>query len=97
MEGKLIDIEIRIPVDKKIDKTEKFTFKERLLISNALVAVHKGNPNKIQKTFYELNQYILQRGLNPITVGYNVTRKIELKNQDDSEIYVYVGINPNII
>lgn len=34
---------------------------------------------------------------NPITVGYNVTKKMDMLNPENTEIDVYVGISPNIL
>ncbi len=35
--------------------------------------------------------------LQPITVGYNVTKKADKLNPENTEIDVYVGISPNIL
>ena len=52
---------------------------------------------RLQNTCNELNQYIVQNKLMPITVGYNVTKKIDPVNIIKTEIDVYVGISPNIL
>lgn len=97
VDGNLLDIEILLPIDKKIPNIEKYSYKEKLRITNALVAKHKGNPMGLQETCIQLNQYIMEQKLVPITVGYNVTKKIDPINVEDSEVDIYVGISPNIL
>jgi effector-binding domain-containing protein len=97
VEGDLLDIEILLPIDKKIENFDKYIYKDRIKIVNALVAKHHGNPAALQNTCNELNQYILEKQLTPITAGYNVTRKINPANIQDTEVDVYVGISPNIL
>ena len=58
---------------------------------------YKGNPNGLQEACNELNKYIIDNKLQPITVGYNVTKKIDPLDINNAEIDVYVGINPNIL
>ncbi len=89
-------MEILLPIDREISSTDEFCYKERIKIVNALVAKHKGNPMKLQNTCNELNQYIAENKLVPITAGYNVTKKTNPIDIEDTEIDVYVGINPNI-
>ena len=39
----------------------------------------------------------MEHNLQPITVGYNVTKKMDMLNPENTEIDVYVGISPNIL
>lgn len=97
VEGNLMDIEILLPIDRKIENSDKYIYKEKIKIVNALVGKHHGNPAELQNTCNELNQYIMENRLTPITVGYNVIRKVNPANIQDTEIDVYVGISPNIL
>lgn len=97
VEGTVMDLEIMIPVDKKIADTGQFYYKEKLKIGNALMAKHVGNPVRLQDTCNDLNQYIMDHQLMPITVGYNVTKNVDVSNVNNTEIEIYVGINPNIL
>lgn len=45
----------------------------------------------------QLNQYIVEHKLWPITAGYNVTKKTDMLNPENTEMDVYVGISPNIL
>ena len=97
VDGNRMDIEILLPVDKKIQVTGKYTYKDRIKIVNAVVAKYVGNPAGLQEACNELNQYIMEHKLSPITVGYNVTKNINPMNMEETEIDVYVGISPNVL
>lgn len=97
VEGDMIDIELLMPIDKSIDSTDKFVFKNQIKIVNAVIAVYKGHPMGLQDACNQLNQYIMEHKLQPITVGYNVTKKTDMLNPENTEIDVYVGISPNIL
>lgn len=97
VEGEWIDAEILLPINKRIPSIGKYVFKEKLLITNALQAKHIGNPTELQLTCNELNRHIIDNKLVPITAGYNVTRRVDMLNPNNSEIDVYVGISPNIL
>ena len=73
VEGNELDIELLMPIDKSIDSTDKFAFKNYIKIINAVVASYKGRPIGLQEACNQLNQYIMEHKLQPITVGYNVT------------------------
>lgn len=92
-----IDIELLIPIDKSINSVDKFVFKNQIKIVNAVVACYKGHPIGLQEACNQLNQYIMEHKLQPITVGYNVTKKTDMLNPENTEIDVYVGISPNIL
>lgn len=93
----MIDIELLMPIDKSIDSTDKFVFKNQIKIVNAVVIHYIGNPNELQVAYNELNKYIIDNGLNVITAGYNVTKKVSSLDINNTEIEIYVGINPNIL
>lgn len=98
VEETILDIEILIPVNKRIEcNNTQFVFKDKLKIVNAVKSVHKGNPATLQDTCNELNQYMMAHQMVPITVGYNVTKKVDMLDINQSEIEVYVGISPNIL
>lgn len=97
VESDMIDIELLMPIDKSIDSTDRFVFKNQIKIVNAVVACYKGHPMGLQEACNQLNQYIMEHKLQPITVGYNVTKKTDILNPENAEIDVYVGISPNIL
>ena len=97
MEGDAIDVELLMPIDKCVDSTDKFGFKNQIKIVNAVIATYKGHPIGLQEACNELNQYIMEHILQPITVGYNITKKTDMSNPEHTEIDVCVGINPNIL
>lgn len=97
VEGDMIDIELLMPIDKSIDSTDKFVFKNQIKIVNAVVACYKGHPLGLQEACNQLNQYIVEHKLQPITVGYNVTKKTDMLDPENTKVDVYVGISPNIL
>lgn len=97
IENDAIEVELLMPIDKSIASTDRFVFKNQIKIVNAVVACYKGNPMGLQEACNKLNRYITEHGLQPITVGYNVTKKTDMLNPDNTEIDVYVGISPNIL
>jgi hypothetical protein len=97
VEGDAIDIELLMPIDKTIDSSDRFVFKNQIKIVIAVVACYKGHPMGLQDACNQLNQYIVEHSLQPITVGYNVTKKTDMLDPENTEIDVYVGISPNIL
>ena len=92
-----MDMEILIPIDKKTEESEVFKFKKEFILTNAIKAIHKGNPMMLQNTFNEINSYMQLNNLQPISSAYNVTihDAKDMSEIDSVEIHVYVGINPN--
>ena len=96
-EDGMIEAAVLLPINRRIDDINGYVFKERIKIVNALTVRHKGNPVKLRETYNELNQYISRNNLVPITAGYNITRKIDMTDVNNTEIDIYVGISPNIL
>lgn len=95
--GPVMDIEILLPLDWEITPPVGYSWKPHFLLTNALKITHTGNPAGLEQSINELNQFIIQNKLVPISTGYNVTVK-EAKTPmelDQMEIDVYVGISPN--
>ncbi|MGN0316442.1 MAG: hypothetical protein ACI4E1_00730 [Lachnospira sp.] len=97
IENDVIEVELLMPIDMSIDSTDRFVFKNQIKIVNAVIASYKGHPMGLQDVCNQLNQYIMEHKLQPITVGYNVTKKTDMLNTENTEIDVYVGISPNIL
>lgn len=97
--GPVMDVELLLPLDREIRVPEGYIWKPHFLLTNALRLHHVGHPSKLQNNINALNAYIQERCLTPITTGYNVTVK-EAKTPlelDNMEVYVYVGISPNVL
>ena len=97
VDGMMIDIEILMPIDKIVETKGDYVFKKEFKIVNAVVVSYRGNPSRLQEACDVLNNYIIENGLQPITTGYNVTKRLDMLNLENTEIDVYVGINPNIL
>ena len=95
--GEFVDMEVLVPIDKEIQNVGDYTFRKEIKIVNAVMVTYKGNPIGLQDACNELNQYIENKKLQPITVGYNVTQCIDPMNMENTISKIYVGINPNIV
>ncbi len=91
------DIELIIPINKKIEDTEKFTYKETIKILNALMAKCKGNPADVDTTLLELEKYIAVNKLLPTSVAYQVVTSMDEADTDNSEMVIYIGVSANIL
>ncbi|WP_163193618.1 AraC family transcriptional regulator [Clostridium thermarum] len=95
----VLDMEILVPLNKKIDSQKEYKFKKNFYLTNALKTTHVGNPAMLQNTYNNLNRYIQEKCVQPITSAYNVTTKdiSDLSKIDEVIIDIYIGINPNIV
>jgi hypothetical protein len=94
-----MDAEIYIPIDKEIPSQGELIYKPELLLTNCLKVTYIGNPQLLQKTLDELNQFIAMNKLMPISVGFNVTIH-EITDPADIELFeveTYVSISGNVI
>lgn len=95
--GDILDMEILIPLNHEIQVPQGYAWKPDFLLTNALMIKHVGNPVRLQESIQKLNQFILERGLVPISTGYNVTVR-EAKTPlelDSMEVDIYVSVSPN--
>lgn len=88
----ILDVEILFPVKYKVPCKEPYEFKNKIRIVNALY-VREDDISKLQDTLNQINQYILNNKLQPITSAYLVQSKHDNKMITD----IYIGINPNIL
>lgn len=94
-----MDIEILIPVDKEFIDTNIYKFKKELKLANCLKASHKGNPTIFQNMIINVQKYIEENKLVPISTLYIVNIN-EAKTQEEIDSYqadAYISISPNII
>ncbi len=90
------DMEILIPIDRNISVSAPYTIKPVFKLKNAVKIRHIGNPAMMQNTADELMQYIKNKGLMPVTTGYNVTVQAP-SAVDDLIVDIYVGVSDNIL
>ena len=93
----MIDVEVYVPIDKVISSTVEFIYKPRLYLTNCLKASHKGHPNHLGNTLKKLNEYIVERQLQPISVVFikNISEvnSVEEILLLEGDIYVSVSMN----
>lgn len=88
----IIDVEILFPITDRIQVQEPYTFKEQIRITNALY-LKVDVIAKLQDAMNKINQYVIEKKLQPITSAYLVQTMEEGK----AVVEIYMGINPNII
>lgn len=88
----ILGVEILIPVSYRIPCSGTYVFKEKIKIDNALY-IREDDISKLQDTMNQMNQYILDNKLQPITSAYLVQSKQDNKMVTD----IYIGNNPNIL
>ncbi|MBE6091527.1 MAG: transcriptional regulator [Clostridium beijerinckii] len=94
-----MDIEILIPVDKEFNGTDLYKLKKEFKLTHCLKVSHKGNPATFQNTIINLQNYIQDNKLMPISSLYTVNIK-EAQTQEEIESFqadTYVSISPNIL
>ena len=94
-----IDMEILIPVDKTFEEREDYKLKKELKLVNCLSVAHIGNPADFQKKVLELQKYIKDNKLTPISNLYTLSlRDPEAKTGEAKfQAICYISINPNIL
>ena len=97
--NQVLDMEILVPIDKKLDLPREYTLKPVFKILNAVYARHTGNPATLQNTYNEMLAFIQQNNLQQITDGYNVQVNDLLPGMtpDDMIVDVYIGVSPNTL
>jgi effector-binding domain-containing protein len=95
----MLDMEVLIPLDKPFAPPEGCALKPEILLTNAVSIRHIGNPAGLQATCDNIMAYIQERGLQPITCGYNATVKEATTPAEIEQMIVdvYIGVSPNIL
>lgn len=99
VDGELMDVEMYIPLDRKIPSNHDFTFKPCLYLENCVATTHKGNPPGLENTMKKMNAYIVEKRLTPISAGFIVTIH-EITSAKDLELFevdIYISISPNVV
>ena len=91
-EGRIMDVEILLPMNGSVKVKEPYTFKKRIKIVNALY-MKLADIKLLQEAINEINGYIMGHKLQPVTSAYIVQSKE--KGIPCTEIYI--GISTNIL
>jgi len=91
----VFDTEILVPIEKKIDFSEKYSFKKIFYLTNAVYLRHTGSLIDLGNTYDRILSYIDENKLRQITSAYNLY--IENGDLENIIIDVYIGINPSIL
>lgn len=95
----IMDIEILVPLSRKINVPSNYTFKPVFRLKNAVKIRHQGNPKMLQNSADELMEYISVKRFMPVTAGYYVTIREPVNKNDVQGLIVdmYVGVTENIL
>ncbi len=88
----VMNVEILLPVNSYISVKEPYKFKDKIRLTNALYA-NVTDIARLQETLEQVDRYIMENNLQPITSAYLV----QTKRDNTVCIEIYVGINPNIL
>ena len=72
-EKQRLDMEIFIPLNRKIQVADPFSFQEKLVLNNSLYIRHVGNPGKLTDSYMSLLAKIKEDNLKQMSPIYNVT------------------------
>ena len=98
-ETKEVAMEVYYPIDREFTSDDPdISFKPRLYLHNCLRVTHFGDPKNLQQTHTFLNEYIKEKKLVPISVGFSVS-SMDGNPQDieNFEMDIYISISPNFI
>ena len=93
----VLDMEVLVPIITKDNMDYKYELKKEFYLTKAVYKKHIGNPNTIQDSYNQMNSYIVENKLIPITTGYNVNIKdlTKVSSIGEMEVDIYIGVNPN--
>lgn len=63
VDNDMVDVELLLQVDCIIPSSDKYVYKDRIRIVNALVGIYKGNPVGLQESVVQLNKFITEHKL----------------------------------
>lgn len=88
----VMDVEMLMPLSYRMPVEGPYQFKDKVRLTNALY-VKVTDPALLQDTLNQVNEYIMENKLQPITSAY----LIQTKQDNKPCIEVYVGMNPNLL
>ena len=91
------DIELLIPVNKKISESFAFKFKPVFKLVNAVKIRHEGSMKQIERAEHTLDEYITQNAMQPVTPVYYLFIQCTEFNNEDNIVDLYKGISENIL
>ena len=94
--GDSVDMELYFPIDIEIPSAGEFVFLPQLQVDNCVRITHKGDPQLLQQTAEQLNDYMVVNSLTPLSGGYMVSVREVLHPADmdlfEADVYVPVCV-----
>ena len=98
--GSILDLEILVELKNSVDNENipnGFVLKPQILITNALMNHYEGPSVGTNNAFNEINNYLMTNKLMAITPAYSVSKDPFKQSENQINLDIYVGINPNIM
>ena len=89
-EEHIIDLEIWILLDKKVEIDGEFDFLEHFTLNDVVMIEHKGSPEDSDKTIAKLENYLEKNHLFPTEPAYNHSLHLVRKNMEKEEMHFKV-------
>lgn len=97
-EGKVLDMEFLVPIDRLLELPMEYSFKPIFHLVHAIYSRYIGDPLEIQNTYVKIVDYIKNNQLQQITAGYNVIINDEQVIYGETSIIdIYIGLNPSLL
>lgn len=90
----VFDLEMMIPLNKKIEPFQEYNFLPEFSLNNALKVRIEGNPQQMQSAVQRMSEYVKNENLNVTTPLYVVTIKEAKTNADIDDMIteLYIGV-----
>lgn len=96
MSRKVLDVEILLPVNKPFKSTDRYVFKPKFKLVNAISARFCGLRTGITSINAEMTRYLAANNLSAISNIYYVDANSR-DNADDEIFDAYVSVNENVV
>lgn len=91
----IVDLEIWVPLNKKIESTDEFSFLDKFELYNFILVEYKGSPEKSGDVSKQIQEYIEKEGLTPLPPAYNHSMHVasESTKQEDMFFRIYLKVS----
>ncbi|MBL4936568.1 hypothetical protein JK636_12445 [Clostridium sp. YIM B02515] len=89
---KFFDMEILIPVDKKVPDYKDYKFIDNFNLFNTFKITHSDSAESLEDVISDIGEYTLSKNLNPPTFAFNINSDyasiISLTHESEVDIYI---------
>lgn len=92
--NKFFDMEILIPVDKKVPDYKDYKFIDNFNLFNTFKITHSDSAESLEDVISDIGEYTLSKNLTPPTFAFNISSNntpiISLTDEFEVEIYISI-------